>query len=504
MSHNETYSTYFGDIHNHNMIGYAQGTLRRSYEIARNHLDFYAFTPHAYWPDVNPFVDPDSKGAENKWINGFAVTKQRWQEVIETAKEFDDPGTFPVIAGYEIHFGPEGDHHILFPDLDAELALFDDFGEFQDFARRRGCILVPHHPANRKGHRGAAFEYRDPELSPVLEMFSEWGCAEHDRAPYPYKRHTEGGRWTGNTAQALLADGHRFGFIASTDQHLGYPGAFREGLAAIKATELTREALMDSIRNRRTYAVTGDRIDVDFSINGHMMGQELPYTPEREVQVSVTGWDQIDRVEVLKNNRVIYREFPADREPSRDSWNDPVLIRFEYGWGVWPALGWERTADWDIRLKMQDARLIDIKPCFTGGPLDEDRRDRIVSWDSDGAHVVSYTALKQTVDDFSQKAVVMRIEGGPESTLNAALSAPTDATISLRFADLARSNEAFYTRPFPWESAMIQRVVFKEHYQTSFRIQDRGDGTEADWYYVRVVQANEHMAWSSPIWVNSR
>lgn len=504
MADSGQYKTYFGDIHNHNLIGYAQGTLRRSYEIARNHLDFYAFTPHAYWPDVNPFVDPDSKGAENKWLNGFAVTKDRWPEVVAMAKEFDDPGSFPVLAGYEIHFGPEGDHHILFPDLDAELALFDDFREFQSFARRRGCILVPHHPANRKGHRGAAFEYRDSELSPVLEMFSEWGCAEHDRAPYPYKRHTEGGRWTGNTAQSLLAEGYRFGFIASTDQHLGYPGAYREGLAAIKATELTRESLLESLRNRRTYAVTGDRIEVDFSINGEMMGRELPFSPERQIEVSVTGWDQIDRIEVIKNNRVIYRDFPMDREPTPRSWNKPVLVRFEYGWGVWPALGWERTADWDIHLSLENAELVAVQPCFTGGPLDEDRRDRIESWDARRAHVLSYTSLKQMVDDFSQKAVVLKLNGGPESRLNISLAEPTDASIQLRLKDLVTCNEAFYTRPFPWESAMIHRVVFSDQYESAFSITDRGDGDRTDWYYVRVVQANEHLAWSSPIWVNPK
>ena len=28
----------------------------------------------------------------------------------------------------------------------------------------------------------------------------------------------------------------------------------------------------------------------------------------------MTGWDQVDRVEVLKNNRVIHRDFPMDRQ----------------------------------------------------------------------------------------------------------------------------------------------------------------------------------------------
>src|SRR5690606_34980091 len=108
---------------------------------------------------------------------------------------------------------------------------------------------------------------------------------------HPYKRHTEGGRWTKHTLQHYLSQGLRFGVVASSDDHLGYPGAYREGLAVVKATELSREAIFDALRNRRTYAVTGDRIDLDFHLNGRIMGQEMPYTRSRRLDVAVRGWD---------------------------------------------------------------------------------------------------------------------------------------------------------------------------------------------------------------------
>ncbi len=84
---------------------------------------------------------------------------------------------------------------------------------------------------------------------------------------------------------------------------------------------------------------------LDFTLNGRMMGQELPYVRERRLAVAVDGWDAVDRIEVLKNNRVIHREFPIDREPTPQGWREPVVLRFEYGWGPWPALGWGGTAD---------------------------------------------------------------------------------------------------------------------------------------------------------------
>ena len=489
------YKTYFGDLHNHNQVGYAQGTLERSFEIARNHLDFYAFTPHSYWPDVGKY---DGR-IEYKWRNGFHVAKARWPDVVDLARKYDDPGKFVTMLGYERHGTMEGDYHILFPDLQGDYELIDDLAELQAFAKRRGCLLVPHHPSNRLGHRGSDLRKIDPLVSPLLEIHSEWGCAEHDRAPHPYKRHTEGGRWTKHTLQYYLKQGHRLGVIASSDDHLGFPGGYREGLAAVKATDLSREALFDALRNRRTYAVTGDRIGLDFTLNGHMMGQELPYARERELKIAVQGWDQVDRIEVLKNNRVIHRDFPMDRAPS--SWSEPVVVRFEYGWGPWPALGWGGTADWDFTLDVDGGEIVDMQTCFTPGPLDEFRRDRVLDRNERSIRVRSFTALKQQVDDYSQKAIVLRVNGDANTKITAACTKPTKCSLTQSFAQLNDSNEMIFTRPFPWESAMFHRVVFAENYQTAFTVEDEDAGDETNWYYVRVVQANGELAWSSPIWV---
>lgn len=494
------YKTYWGDLHNHNHIGYAQGSLRRTFEVARNHLDFFAFTPHAHWHDIGRYEN----AIENKWINGFAVTRARWGEVVRMAREFDAPGKFVPILGYEWHSSSLGDYHILFPDLDAELRLFDDLRQLQEFALRRGCLMIPHHPACRQGHRGANFAFRDPRVSPVVEIFSEWGNAEHDRGPFAYVRHTEPGRWTRNTWQYFLAQGHRVGAVASTDDHLGYPGAYREGLAAVKAVELSREAIFEALRARRCYAVTGDRIELEFRLNGRLMGEEMPYAQQRNIRVEVTGWDQVDRIEVLKNNRVIHREFPVDRVPTAASWNQPVLVRFEYGWGPWPALGIVRVCDWDFRITVEGGEVEAFQTCFQSGPLEEGRRDRVLEAGPGGLRVRSFTALRERIDDISTKAIVLRIRGRPETRLTVALEAPARVSLTQSLGQLAESSEMLFTGEFPKESAMLHRLVFAENYRCSFEVKDEDGGAGVSWYYVRVVEANGQMAWSSPIWVEAR
>lgn len=493
--------TFFGDLHNHNDIGYAQGTLTRTFEIARNHLDFFAFTPHAYWPDIATYPG----NIQNKWLNGFAVARARWPEVVEHARRFEVPGSFLTLLGYERHSTNEGDYHIIFPDLRGDYELIPSLKDFQQFAHRRGAVLIPHHPANRLGHRGIDIRLLDSAVSPVMEIFSEWGCAEHDRAPFAYKRHTEPGRWTANTWQHFLEQGYRLGAIASTDDHLGYPGGYREGLAAIQAPALTREALIAAIRARRTYAVTGDRIELDFSCNGRPMGQSLPFTPKRRLQVAVKGWAQVDRVEILKNNRVIHREFPMDRIAGASRWARPVTLRFDYGWGPWAALGWGGTADWRFRLSIDGGRIEALQTCFAPGPLEERRRDRIVKREDAAVEVESFTAIRQQVDDYSQKGIALRVAGaGPATRVRVACEKPSRCELTQTFAQLEQSSEALFTGPFPLESAMLQRLTFADNLACSFAVHDEDSGAGLNWYYVRVVQCNGQMAWSSPIWVEKR
>ena len=502
------YNIYFGDLHNHNEVGYAQGSLGRTFEIAREHLDFFAFTPHGYWHDIGHYEN----NIENKWLKGFEVTKKRWPEVVAMVRKYDQPGIFVPITAFEWHSTSLGDYHILYPYVDGEYVRFDDLRQFQQFAKQRDAIMIPHHPANRLGHRGANLKWLDSEVSPVIEIYSEWGNAEYDRAPYSYVRHTEGGRWTQNTLQHFLAQGYRFGVIASTDDHLGFPGGYREGLAAVLATELTREAIFDAIRNRRTYAVTGDRIALDFQLNGRLMGSELPYTRPRELAVTVTGWDQLDRVEILKNNRVIHRDFPMDRVPNTQSWKKPVLLRFEYGWGPWPALDMTRVCDWDIDITLEGGLLENVQTCFQSGPLDEARRDKILERSGKHLRVQSFTALRQQFEDNSTKAVVLKIRGGPDTRIKISLRKPTDVSLSQTFSQLAQSGEMLFTGDFPKESAMVHRLVFHDHYYTSYKVLDTDDDHSSlrsvspkqeglNWYYLRATQANNQIAWSSPIWI---
>ena len=81
----EDYQMFFGDLHNHNNVGYAQGSVERAFEIAREHLDFFACTPHGWWPDIGHYENQ----IENKWLKGFEVKTLRFNRRTGTFFETD-------------------------------------------------------------------------------------------------------------------------------------------------------------------------------------------------------------------------------------------------------------------------------------------------------------------------------------------------------------------------------------------------------------------------------
>jgi hypothetical protein len=231
------------------------------------------------------------------------------------------------------------------------------------------------------------------------------------------------------------------------------------------------------------------------------MGQQLPFVRERLLTVNVRGWDQIDRVEILKNNRVMHRTFPMDHAIDADVWNAPVLLRFEYGWGPWPALKMDRICDWDFRIEAEGGEIEAVQSCFGSGPYDETRRDRVVERSRRHVRVQSFTALRDQFEDHSTKGLVLRMKGSPDTRITIKLQSPSAVSLTRSFRELAETGEMVYTGDFPKESGMFHRLVFQNHYRTQFRVADLGEGGALSWYYVRVVQSNNQYAWSSPIWV---
>ena len=156
--------------------------------------------------------------------------------------------------------GQQGHHNVYFDGCEAPLApqaieTLDDglWPYVEQVMAETGhrAVTVPHAPS----FTGFNWESRDDVLRPLVEVYSEWGSSMEPSDP-------------GSVPQAL-SQGHRLGFIASSDNHDGWLGnglASKNapgGVAAIIAAELTPAALVAAMARRSTYATTGARILLD-------------------------------------------------------------------------------------------------------------------------------------------------------------------------------------------------------------------------------------------------
>ncbi len=490
----DKYNIAFGDIHNHNGHGYAKGSIERSLDIARSHLDFYAFTGHASWHDLHPERDPRLE----HFTRGFERLKETWPRVQDAIAEANNEGAFAAFLGFEWHSNFYGDQCVIFPNDHRPICYTNDLSELHQFCRNHNALLLPHHVAYPKGVRGLNWDEYDSTLAPVVEIYSMHGCSETDRSPYPMRMGSPGGRSTDQTIAAALARGQRFGFSASSDSHIGFPGAWGEGITGALVTDVSRASVLDAIRARRTYALTGDRIHLDFRVNGAVMGSEISTHGDLEIEYEIDCRDEIDRIEVILNNEVVHTSghaSTADR-PAKG----PYQLRVEWGWGPWGSLDVPRTIDWSFIFKTENVKILRFFPCLTSGPFDENRRHRFET-DATLVQAESYSSRLDAFNNMPNQAFIIEFEGDQESRFELALSKPVIIERGFAFQDLMRRSFEFHTGDYPSESIQLHRLTIAAECKQNRTISVAAPDFPS-FVYLRVTQKNGQMAWSSPVFLN--
>lgn len=303
---------FWGDLHSHSRISHdAHGT--GSFAKARDWacLDFYALTDHCS-------NDHNSHGG---------ITKVEWQETKRNVFDFYQPGTFVTLLAYEYSTtGTSGHHNLYFNGSDAALeqvAVYQDYeyGEVQSLWQALQVLLppgvefisVPHHTGimwSETSSSTVAFGagFGDPDNRPLIEIYSQHGQSEAYSPGHPLAYEQVGeetGRFSSpgpHYAQDAWAAGEILGTIASSDDHSARPGLDYRGLAAVLAPELTRDAVFEALKHRRTYATTGQRLLLSFEIDGQLMGSRLQMPQGKVPQLAATvhGTDELEFVEILK------------------------------------------------------------------------------------------------------------------------------------------------------------------------------------------------------------
>ena len=321
---NQNLALYFGDLHRHTELSVCQtgrdGSLEDAYRYAIDaaELDFLCITDHVqhvkilndfdFWrsgktADLNRVVGLHEPlyGYERsqRWPYGHRNIISPTRNPLRVARTADN-------RPWSANNGYEGEQRITPPQLWEKLI-------------GQNVITIPH--SSGSPIMGTNFGHRPSALEPVVEVYQ--GCRysyEYINAPDPRPDRNNnaygGAVREGGSIWDALAKGYRYGFIASSD-HL----ATHNSYTCVWAEDGSPTAILKAISKRQCYAAT-DKIVCEVRMGEHPMGSEFTAARVPPMDVKVTGTTNIDRVDIIKDNRIVYTYFP--NKPSAN-----VAFRFQ-------------------------------------------------------------------------------------------------------------------------------------------------------------------------------
>jgi len=527
----QAFKVFWGDLHDN---PYQTDTPpvppRKTMEYARSHLDFYApayyvaqsshlTAKHGAVVDGNPVrLEVEAWKAPEK-------LRREWAEMQDLTRAFHEPGRFVTFPCWEWQGnGISGDHNVVYRGEGGEIYQVPTLRELYEKLRGQDVIAIPHHIGYRVRARGKDWAMHDDQLSPFAEIYSVHGCSETDEEWLGLRINSKMGPGAGGgTYQDALDRGYHVGAICSPDGDGGFPGRFGWGVMAVLAPELTRDALWEAFQKRRVYGTTGDRIRLDFRVNDAPMGECISASGPRRIHVRVEGMDAIDRVEVLRDGRVIHTH------GHQGAWRPPAggerarfKFRVEAGWGMYRHEGGPQpTRVWRGRLTLPDgARVLGVTPCWVS---DDQTMPDVAGSD------VTFAIRAPQIDVRSyprmphQNGFVFEIEAAMDDLLRlemdglrvaesiASLCAHSRVLCDTETA-ASRLHTLYDIGPFLEErpgfadmlahKVKLHRLVPQAGSTCAFDLDDDAPLTGEHHYRVRVEQRNGQRAWSSPIWVS--
>jgi hypothetical protein len=280
-----------GDLHRHTDLswdGNRDGSLDDSYRYALDAagFDYLAVCDHQAGQSI-PY---------------------NWWRIQKAVDLFTIAGQFAPLYSYErsvkwpnghrnVFFGERG-HPIL--DVPAEEQSGDaGAAKLYEYLRKFNGVTMSHTSATGMG---TDFRDNDPELEPDVEIYQGYRASAETpgapRAPAPDSR--EAVRFAAGFVWNAWARGIKLGVQASSDHvstHVSY--------ADFYVDHVNREAILAAMKARRAYAAT-DNVVVDLRMGDHFMGESFRSSAVPPLTVYFACAAPIRRVDVIKNNRIVY------------------------------------------------------------------------------------------------------------------------------------------------------------------------------------------------------
>jgi hypothetical protein len=440
--------------------------------------------------------------------NDFQITDAFWQKLNRLTAEFDVPGRFVCLPGYEWsgNTGMGGDRNIFFRSEgrpirrsshilvggETSIAAIHTADELFRALEDEDAVVIAH-----VGGRYADIKFaHDGRLEHAVEVHSTWGTFE----------------WLLHDA---FEQGYRVGVVCHSDDHKGRPGATRPGASTFGAIggltcylmpELTRDALFEALRRRRHYGTTGTRLYLNlhgsfaepvtaFAEDPQLArAQEIQETKVREalmgdiirpgavpmrLAAEIIGTAPIERVDVLHGTQLVQTVRPyRAAELGR---------RLRVLWQGAEYRGRGRETHWQGRLTLDGNRFLRFAPVNFLNPerqVRETTPGSVLAWSS----VTTGNLAGLDLWLAETRRGTLRLETNVVAGEVDLQSLADDAAI-FEGGGLGRRISIYRLPEEDWS-----RQVKFDHTVTFAG----GDDLPV---YLRVTQSDGHQAWSSPIYL---
>ncbi len=242
--------------------------------------------------------------------NAHRVSTGEWAIQQRAEREFYEPGRFVPLPGFEWSAETrDGGHHNVYfrrheqpirrsSHLEIIAGQDDQHTDLPHICdvhaayRSTDTVITPHVGGGR-----ADLSAHDPSLEPVIEVTSTHGTFE----------------WF---LEDALRRRYRLGFIGGSDGYTGRPGGeypghlerrfAKGGLTALYARDLTIEGVLEALKARRGYGTTGARMYIRVDGDGHAMGQEYTTISPPTLSATVVGTAPLESVELYRGTECVY------------------------------------------------------------------------------------------------------------------------------------------------------------------------------------------------------
>ena len=439
--------------------------------------------------------------------NDHVLSKRDWALQQAAERAYDQPGRFVALPGYEwsANTSRGGHHNVYFrrhnqpirrsdhggleDKSDADTDLYHIQDVYEAF-RNSDTVITAH-----VGGEHSDLTYHDPALEPAVEVTSDHGTFE----------------WI---LEEALERNYKMGFFGGSDSHNGRPGNdtpgyqhrryAKAGLAAVYAPELTISAVLSAYKARRIYATTGARILMHTEAAGHLMGTEFTTAEQPQISAFIAGTAPFESVELFRGLERIYShpvDCGVDSNRVRILW-EGASRKSSYSGVIWEG-----------KLKVAGRRIAHVDKIRFDSPRSRvfDVEDYGLRWHSVTCGYRSGVILDLAGENDGEIELVVNtsVITGPlygESGINPPRRmsyAPAEkVAVNINLTELKKG-------PVTMEIGGLNRRVtvslaptLQEAGEVKFSFADPSPNPGINPYWVRVVQMDMEMAWSSPIYVD--